>query len=278
MQDQTAARTALDVDAWIAMTRGARMIALDHPLQKGMPIYPTHPPFHITLNNRHGDINRGCGFSSSNELIITSTHTSTHIDALSHVSENGMLHGGVDAAKAQQGTELFKEHGVETIEPIFRRGVLLDIACTKGVDVLAPAQEVTVADLEDAQKRAGVAIHPGDVILIRTGWTRHWTDSRKYLGLDSEGTPGVAASGAEWLAAKKPFAVGNDTAGFEQIVQTSITMDAHRILIAQNGIHIIENLDLEELAACGRADFAFVTLPLRIKGATGSPLRPVALV
>jgi kynurenine formamidase len=278
MQDQTAARTALDVDAWIAMTRGARMIALDHPLQKGMPIYPTHPPFHITLNNRHGDINRGCGFSSSNELIITSTHTSTHIDALSHVSENGMLHGGVDAAKAQQGTELFKEHGVETIEPIFRRGVLLDIAQTKGVDILAPAQEVTVADLEDAQKRAGITIHPGDVILIRTGWTKHWTDSRKYLGLDSEGTPGVAASGAEWLAAKKPFAVGTDTAGFEQIVQTNITMDAHRILIAQNGIHIIENLDLEELAACGRADFAFVTLPLRIKGATGSPLRPVALV
>jgi kynurenine formamidase len=278
MQDQTAARTALDVDAWIAMTRGARMIALDHPLQKGMPIYPTHPPFHITLNNRHGDINRGCGFSSSNELIITSTHTSTHIDALSHVSENGMLHGGVDAAKAQQGTELFKEHGVETIEPIFRRGVLLDIAQTKGVDILAPAQEVTVADLEDAQKRAGITIHPGDVILIRTGWTKHWTDSRKYLGLDSEGTPGVAASGAEWLAAKKPFAIGNDTAGFEQIVQTNITMDAHRILIAQNGIHIIENLDLEELAGCGCADFAFVTLPLRIKGATGSPLRPVALV
>lgn len=268
----------LDVDAWLSLVKDARMIALDHPLQKGMPIYPTHPPFHITLNNRHGDINRGCGFSSSNELIITSTHTSTHIDALSHVSENGMLHGGVDAAKAQQGTELFKEHGVETIAPIFRRGVLLDIARAKKVDVLAPAEEITVADLEAAAKHASIPIRAGDVILLRTGWTAHWSDSRKYLGLDSAGTPGVAANGAEWLAAKKPFAVGNDTAGFEQIVQTDITMDAHRILIAQNGIHIIENLDLEELAACGRADFAFVTLPLRIKGATGSPLRPVALV
>jgi kynurenine formamidase len=268
----------LDVDAWIAMTAGARMIALDHLLQKGMPIYPTHPPFHITLNNRHGDIHRGCGFSSSNELIITSTHTSTHIDALSHVSENGMLYGGVDAAKAQQGTELFKEHGVETIAPIFRRGVLLDIARTKKVDVLQPAEEVTVADLELATKNAGVSYKSGDVIFLRTGWTRHWSDSRTYLGLDSAGTPGVAASGAEWLAAKKPFAVGNDTAGFEQIVQTNITMDAHRILLAQNGIHIIENLDLEELATLGASVFAFVTLPLRIKGATGSPLRPVALV
>jgi kynurenine formamidase len=268
----------LDVDAWLAMTQGARMIQLDHPLQKGMPIYPTHPPFHITLNNRHGDIHRGCGFSSSNELIITSTHTSTHIDALSHVSENGMLHGGVDAAKAQQGTELFKEHGVETIAPIFRRGVLLDIAGAKKVEALAPAEEITVADLEAAAGNAGVSFRQGDVILLRTGWTRHWTDSRKYLGLDSEGTPGVAAEGAEWLAGKKPFAVGNDTAGFEQIVQTNVTMDAHRILIAQHGIHIIENLDLEELSRSGRADFAFVTLPLRIKGATGSPLRPVALV
>lgn len=268
----------LDVDAWLSLTNSARMIALDHPLQKGIPIYPTHPPFHITLNNRHGDIHRGCGFSSSNELIITSTHTSTHIDALSHVSENGMLHGGVDAAKAQQGTELFKEHGVETIAPIFRRGVLLDVARVKNVEALGAAEEITAADLEAALKAANVSINPGDVILLRTGWTKHWSDSRKYLGLDSAGTPGVAAEGAEWLAAKKPFAVGNDTAAFERVVQTNITMDAHRILIAQHGIHIIENLELEELAACGRADFAFVTLPLRIKGATGSPLRPVALV
>jgi kynurenine formamidase len=278
MHDGKRSGNSLDVDAWVALTRGAKMIQLDHPLQKGMPIYPTHPPFHITLNNRHGDIHRGCGFSSSNELIITSTHTSTHIDALSHVSENGMLHGGVDAAKAQAGTELFKEHGVETIAPIFRRGVLLDIARAKKIEVMQPAEEITVSDLDAAAKAAGVSINPGDVILLRTGWTKYWTDSRTYLGLDSAGTPGVAAPGAEWLAAKKPFAVGNDTAGFEQIVQTNITMDAHRILIAQNGIHIIENLDLEELAKCGRADFAFVTLPLRIKGATGSPLRPVALV
>jgi kynurenine formamidase len=278
MHHTEARQTRFDPDAWLALARSARMIALDHPLQKGMPVYPTHPPFHITLNNRHGDIHRGCGFSSSNELIITSTHTATHIDALSHVSENGLLHGGVDAAKAQQGTELFKEHGVETIEPIFRRGVLLDIARAKNVDAMQPAEEITLADLEAAAKTANIPIHPGDVILLRTGWTKHWKDARTYLGLDSAGTPGVAAAGAEWLAAKRPFAVGNDTAGFEQIVQTSITMDAHRILIAQHGIHIIENLDLEELAACGRADFAFVTLPLRIKGATGSPLRPVALV
>ncbi len=278
MQEEKRSGNRLDVEAWLSLTRGARMIQLDHPLQKGMPIYPTHPPFHITLNNRHGDIHRACGYSSSNELIITSTHTSTHIDALSHVSENGMLHGGVDAAEAQAGTELFKEHGVETIQPIFRRGVLLDIARAKGVEVMQPAEEITVADLELALKNAKVAIGAGDVILLRTGWTRHWSNSPKYLGLDSAGTPGVAIEGANWLAAKKPFAVGNDTAGFEQVVQTDITMHAHRILIAQNGIHIIENLDLEELSRCGRADFAFVTLPLRIKGATGSPLRPVALV
>lgn len=278
MHQQRDRGAGFDPNVWLAMAASARVIQLDHPLQKGMPIYPTHPPFHITLNNRHGDLHRACGYSSSNELIITSTHTSTHIDALSHVSENGKLHGGVDAADAQQGIQLFKEHGVENIAPIFRRGILLDIARTKNKDVLDPAEEITISDLERATTKANATINAGDVVLLRTGWTRHWSTPQTYLGLDSAGTPGVSIEGAEWLAARKPFAVGNDTAGFEQIVQTDITMHGHRILIAQHGIHIIENLNLEELSECGRADFAFVTLPLRIKGATGSPLRPVALV
>lgn len=277
MHDSKARAGGLDVGAWLALTASARLIGLDHPLQKGMPVYPTHPPFHITLNNRHGDIHRGCGFSSSNELIITSTHSATHIDALAHVSENGKLYGHVDAHEAQRGPQLFKEHGVETIEPIFRRGVLLDIAKTKNAEALKPAEEVTPADLDAALAAANVTLKSGDVILLRTGWTRYWTDPRAYLGIES-GTPGVAAAGAEWLAAKKPFAVGNDTAGFEQIDQQNITMDGHRILIAQNGIHIIENLDLEELAASGRNEFVFAAIPLRIQGATGSPVRPVALV
>lgn len=267
-----------DYEGWLRAAEAARRIDLSHPMQKGMPIHPAHPPFHITLNNRHGDVLRCCGHSSSNELMVTSTHSSTHIDALCHVSEHGALYGKFDAAQEQQGTGLFKVHGAETIEPIFRRGVLLDVARVLGVEALAPAHEITVAELEAAEAASGTRITEGDVVLVRTGWAAYWADSQKYLGLDSAGAPGPGVEGGRWLAARKPFAVGSDTSAFEVMNHHNITLEVHMILIAQNGIHIIENLTLDELGAAGRGSFAFIAQPLRITGATGSPIRPLAML
>ncbi|MFG1293146.1 cyclase family protein [Xanthobacter versatilis] len=268
---------AFDPNAWLTAADGACRIDLSHPMQKGMPIHPAHPPFHITLNNRHGDVLRCCGHSSSNELMVTSTHSSTHIDALCHVSEHGALYGKFDAGEQQQGTDLFKVHGAETIDPIFRRGVLLDVARSRGVAALAPAYEVTAADLEAAEAASGTTIEAGDVVLVRTGWAAYWSNSPKYLGLDSAGAPGPGVEGGQWLAARKPFSVGSDTSAFEVMNHHNITLEVHMILIAQNGIHIIENLALEELGAAVPGPFAFVAQPLSITGATGSPIRPIAL-
>ncbi|HEY9214951.1 MAG TPA: cyclase family protein [Ancylobacter sp.] len=265
-------------DAWLSATAKARQIDLSHPMQKGMPIHPAHPPFHITLNNRHGDVLRCCGHSSSNELMVTSTHSSTHIDALCHVSEHGALYGKHIAADEQRGTDLFKVHGAETIDPIFRRGVLLDVARVLGVEALEPAYEITVADLEAAQAASGTQLREGDIALVRTGWSAHWSDSPRYLGLDSAGAPGPGVAAGHWLAERRPFSVGSDTSAFEVMNHHNITLEVHMILIAQNGIHIIENLDLEELSGAVAGAFAFVALPVRISGATGSPIRPIALV
>lgn len=266
------------VDAWLSSTARARQIDLSHPMQKGMPIHPAHPPFHITLNNRHGDVLRSCGHSSSNELMVTSTHSSTHIDALCHVSEHGALYGKHDAAEEQRGTDLFKVHGAETIDPIFRRAVLLDVARIRKVEALEPAYEVTVADLEAAEAASGTSIEAGDVVLVRTGWASFWSDSPRYLGLNSAGAPGPGVAAGRWLAERKPFSVGSDTSAFEVMNHHNITLEVHMILIAQNGIHIIENLNLEELSREARGAFAFVALPVRISGATGSPIRPLALL
>lgn len=266
------------VPSWLAATAAARQIDLSHPMQKGMPIHPAHPPFHITLNNRHGDVLRCCGHSSSNELMVTSTHSSTHIDALCHVSDHGALFGRFQAVEAQAGTDLFKIHGAETIAPIFRRGVLLDVAAIRGGEPLPPAYEITVADLEAAEAESGTALAPGDVVLVRTGWSRFWSDSPRYLGLNSEGAPGPGVMAGQWLAERRPFSVGSDTSAFEVMKHHNITLEVHMILIAQNGIHIIENLDLEELSGVARGPFAFVALPVRISGATGSPIRPLALL
>jgi kynurenine formamidase len=274
----TAISGDFDVDRWLGATHRAHQVDLSHPMQKGMPIHPAHPPFHITLNNRHGDVLRQCGHSSSNELMVTSTHSSTHIDALCHVSDHGELFGGYEAADKQRGPDLFRVHGAEMIGPIFRRGILLDVAKVRGGEPLDPAYEITVEDLETAERLSGSRIDAGDVVLVRTGWSRFWSDSPHYLGLNSAGAPGPGANAGQWLAAKKPFAVGSDTSAFEVMNHHNITLEVHMILIAQNGIHIIENLELEELSGAATGAFAFVALPIRISGATGSPLRPVALI
>jgi kynurenine formamidase len=265
------------VNAWLQATHALRQIDLSHPIQKGMPIHPAHPPFHITLNNRHGDVLRSCGHSSSNELMVMSTHSSTHIDAICHVSDHGSLFGCYEATEEQRGTDLFKVHGVESIGPIFRRGVLLDVARLRGESALAPAYEITVEDLEAAEGKAGTTLRKGDVVLVRTGWGQYWSKSQTYLGLDSAGAPGPGAAAARWLSARKPFAVGSDTSAFEVMNHHNITLEVHMILIAQGGIHIIENLSLEGLSEADAGEFGFVALPLRIKGATGSPLRPLAM-
>jgi kynurenine formamidase len=265
------------IDAWIETTNAFRQIDLSHPMQKGMPIHPAHPPFHITLNNRHGDVLRSCGHSSSNELMMMSTHSSTHIDAICHVSDHGKLFGCYEATEQQKGIELFKVHGAETISPIFRRGVLLDVAKGKGVDALDPAYEITVDDLVAAEKVCDTKLSEGDVVLVRTGWAKYWAEAQKYLGLDSAGAPGPGVAAGHWLSARKPFAVGSDTSAFEVMNHRNITLEVHLILIAQNGVHIVENLNLEALSEAGAKVFAFAALPLRISGATGSPLRPLAL-
>ena len=272
------AAAGFDASHWLEATGRARQIDLSHPLQKGMPIHPAHPPFHITLNNRHGDVLRSCGHSSSNELMVTSTHSATHIDALCHVSDHGSLFGCYDADEQQRGTDLFKVHGAETIAPIFRRGILLDVARTLNVDALDPAYEITPTDLEAAEARSGARVEAGDVVLVRTGWSAFWSDSPRYLGLNSAGAPGPGVAGGRWLAERKPFSVGSDTSAFEVMNHHNITLEVHLVLIAQNGIHIIENLDLEALGDAARGAFAFVAVPVGRTGAPGSPLRPLALV
>jgi kynurenine formamidase len=266
-----------EVDQWLSDVANARCFDLSQSMQKGMPIHPAHPPFHITLNNRHGDVLRSCGHSSANELMVTSTHSATHIDSLCHVSDHGELFGNIDASETQSGVALFKHHGAETIAPIFRRGILLDVAKVKGVDALEPAYEITVADLEASVASAKVELLQGDIVLVRTGWASLWADSPRYLGLNSAGAPGPGVAAGQWLGSRKPFAVGSDTSAFEVMNHHNITLEVHMILIAQNGIHIIENLNLEELSKNDCSEFAFVGLPPKIVGATGSPLRPIAL-
>ena len=252
------------------LARGLRVFDLGRPLFQGMPQSPNHPPFRLALQRRHGDVVRPDGGSAASETIITGGHVGTHMDALCHVSHDGKMFGGVDAADAQTGGR-FDALGIETVEPIVRRGVLLDVG------VCEPAYEVTPDDLDAAV--GDIALNPGDVGLIRTGWGRRWDDPEAYVGTAS-GVPGPGEEGAKWLAARGVFAAGADTIAFEHLSPGAghRVLPAHRVLLVEHGIHIIETLDLEALAASGVNEFLFVLAPLKIVGGTGSPVRPLALV
>jgi kynurenine formamidase len=264
-------------DALLAAVRhGVRLVELGHPFFTGMPCSPNHPGFRMTLIRRHGDMLRPDGGSAANELIVTGGHVGTHIDALSHVSHDGLLHGGVDAEAAQRGG-VFGAHGAEHLPGLVTRGVLLDVAAAHGVDVLPAGYGVTAGDLAEAARRGGAEPGPGDVALIRTGWSRHFGTPATYLGQDT-GVPGATEDAARWLAGRAVAAAGADTTAFERIPAGTghRTLPVHRILIVESGIHIIEHLALEEIAATGATEFVFLLAPLRIVGATGSPVRPLA--
>ena len=263
----------------IAAVEGAAAVYdLSRPYTIGMPQSPNHPAYWHTLPRRHGDRVRADGGSAANDLIVMGTHVGTHMDALAHVSQDGLLHGGVDAAGAQTGGR-FDRHGIDTVEPLVCRGVLLDVPAVLGMGACEPAHEITPQELASAAQRQGTAPAPGDVVLVRSGWAQRWDDRDAYIGHDT-GVPGPGAAGAAWLAEQRPRAVGADTIAFEQLdaEKGHALLPAHRILLVDSGINIIETLDLEALARDGIYEFLAVIVPLTLVGATGSPVRPLAIV
>jgi len=261
-----------------AVSAGISIIELGQPFFTGMPCSPNHPGFRMTLIRRHGDMVRPDGGSAANEIIVTGGHVGTHVDALAHVSHDGLLHGDVDAAAAQVGGA-FRELGAEHTPAFLHRGVLLDVAAARGVDVLSPGHGVGADDLQAALDRAGTRLQPSDVALVRTGWSRHFDDAARYLSKE-KGVPGVTPDGARWLAEAGIVATGSDTTAYEQIQPGAghSVLPVHRILLVHHGIFIIEHLALEDAAAAGLTEFTFVMAPLRIVGGTGSPVRPFAAV
>ncbi|WP_370614801.1 cyclase family protein [Mumia sp. Pv 4-285] len=263
-----------------AVRAGVRVVDLGRPLTVGMPQSPNHPAYWHSLPRRHGDTVRVDGGSAANDMITMGTHVGTHIDALAHVSHDGKLYGGLDVADALEGGR-YARLGAHTIAPMVRPGVLLDVPSALGVGRLDPGYEITVADLELTVARQGSKIGDGDVVLVRSGWGQHFDDGAKelYVGHDS-GVPGIGAAGAQWLADRGVHATGADTIAFECLPPGAghATLPAHRVLLVENGIYIIEAMDLEELAVAGIHAFVFVLSPLPFFGATGSPVRPLAVV
>ena len=257
-----------------------RMFDLEQPRFAGMPIHPAHQPgYSYFLYRRHSDNYRPEELgvrNSASGVIVCMEHSGTHIDAICHQSDAQRLYGG-SLAMDVSNQHGFTEHAIEEVQPMFAPGVLLDAAAAKGVRALDAGTVLTAADLQECCRRQGVEIQAGDVVLVRTGNGLYWNEPDRFLA-----GPGMESSAAQWLADKHVLAVGADNMAWDVIglrdPVTNCQLPGHLILLARSGIYIIENLQLEDLAAAGHSRFTFVCLPLKFMGATGSPVRPVAIV
>jgi kynurenine formamidase len=272
-----------DVARFIDRMKSARVIELNFVWDRNSPLLGLNPPFTIGLQTSHkqtkGIIPGGIAFAAD-MMFFSGQHGSPNVDALGHISDNQKLFGGADAAASEGATGLLAL-GIEAYpkERFINRGVLLDVARFKNVEALAPGQEITAEDLEATAKAQGVEIRAGDSVLIRTGYGRFFeADRAKYSAL----RPGPGEGAARWLASKRIFLAGDDQMSFEVIPEKGTLFPCHRILIADNGIYIVENLNLEDLskalADLKTYEFVLVLNPPRIRGATGAAANAFAIL
>lgn len=265
----------MSVEQMVSSLSNSRVFDLEQDRYVGAPIFPAHWPGFVYTLHRHHEVVNGQSRTSASGTLMMQEHSGTHIDALCHQAIDMEMFGGVKVDPAVQTPRGFTELGVENIKPILKRGVLLDVAQSKGVPYLEAGYLITDADLEATAISQGTTINDGDCILIRTGWGANFQDSDNYLK-----AAGIGHEGARWLATRKPFLCGADNVSFDVPENVDIelgSLPSHTILIVENGIYIVENLQLEELSEASCYEFAFVCLPLKLRGVTGSPVRPIAI-
>jgi kynurenine formamidase len=245
----------------------------------GDPLYQfwmTHTPRgHAIDDPLHVGEEQNRKVAYTGDAVSMYTHTGTHIDALNHFGLHGEIWNGF-AADEHLGDQGWTRAGVEKFPPIIARGVLIDVAAYKGVPLLPDSYSITPEDLKGALARQGTRLQRGDVVLVRGGRMTVWPDVQKYV----LNQPGIGLPAAHWLAEQVGvMAIGGDNLSLEHfpVHGKDNWIPVHSYLLAQRGIPIIEVVWLEELARDRVYEFAFIAGPLKWRGASAAPFRPVAL-
>ena len=272
------------------LVRQGRIYSLARERFRGMPLFPGHPNFEVlgyrtpqglrAAGEEPWGPGNEAGLGYMSELVLASTHSGAHIDAHAHmtVGEDDRWHGG--SAQTDLGDFGPLVGDASEFSPIWARGVLFDVPRHRGIEFLGKGEPVIAAELE-AICRSQRVDEPaeGDVALVRTGYMSHWPDEDR---MAEHRGPGPDISAARWLAERRVVATGSDTETYE--VQPAPDpgsprnpQPVHTHLLIELGIYLMESLDLEALASDEVYEFLFVALPLKIRGATGSMLDPVAV-
>ncbi|MGH9253685.1 MAG: cyclase family protein [Vicinamibacterales bacterium] len=256
------------------LIRTGQVFELGRRLEASMPLQTTRT---FEMHTKRTAPPQGSNRRGSNEEVVLAEigQVGTQFDGFAHQTFGDSLYNcfKLDDIATRNG---FTKLGVENVGALVTRGVLIDVAALKGVQMLPDTYEVTVADLQSALKRQQLTLEPGDAIILHTGWGLLWgKDNGRYM----KANPGISTAAAEWLVKQDPILVGADTAPINVTPNPDpqISNPVHQIMLVFYGIHLLENLRLDELAAARAYEFALIVQPLKLVGGTGSTVAPVAL-
>jgi kynurenine formamidase len=256
------------------LIRTGEVIELGHVLSSAMPLSAGR---RFEIDTKRTTMNPQSNRRGSNEELVVAEigQVGTQFDGFAHQTVGNSLYNcfKVDETSTRTG---FTKLGIQNVGALVTRGVLIDVAALKSVDMLPDSYEVTVQDLQQALARQNLMLQPGDAVIIHTGWGKLWEkDNARY----SRGNPGLGIAASEWLARQNPMLVGADTPPVEVSPNPDpqVSLPTHQIMLVINGIHLLENLKLDELAAKRVYEFAFIVEPLKIQGGTGSTVAPIAI-
>jgi kynurenine formamidase len=258
---------------------------LSHVIERGAPVVGPHQTAYALDTKTHprdGIANRRKAGATNDagaimEHIELSVHVGTHVDGLGHFTIGEDMYGGYTVEETI-GEHGLAHLGIDNMPPIITRGVCVDVSGLDGGAYLEGGRAVSAGDLEGALNAAGVTLQPGDAFCVRTGWGRFYaTDPVRYAATE----PGLDIGAARWLTAQDVCAVGSDNMAIEVtpgVDHPRIQYPVHQHFLVENGVYMIENMMLDDLVRDGVTAFCFVMLAVKLRNATGCPVRPIAVV
>jgi kynurenine formamidase len=272
--------TSASVLRALGLPKVGRVLDLSQPIQaSGVPMIASRPgPVHTFYVDGGdyavgGKLSNGCGSAEDNLFLHIHGHT-THMDSIGHVWTGDQLYNGFPSLSIRSNG--MRRLGIQNVGHVITRGILLDLAADLGVEHLAPSHAITAAELAAAAEQRQITIAPGDAVLIRTGWPAVYARDRAQW---EDSSPGLGPDAAAWLAERDVVLVGADNPAVEALpFPPGTTAPVHQVLLRDHGIYLLELLHLAELASARPGPFLFIAAPLRLRGGSGSPLNPLAVL